>query len=216
MTTTTSTFTPSTQILEAGEQAQELSDAGKALKPFLPQEAQQTIQGVEKVANALNATGQALQHFGFDEAEADVTTIEQRPIVIGHPVTFEGLPKLDPHSVVPTLPRELPQDDPEVQKIIEMFGGPGEEMPESIVFRGFGIGQPPLPWAVTAMNFSQQSEIFFVQTPQNDDPQMTWADEADVDEVVGAIPGAFGGILEAMGFDEAEPYIPEVAVDPLA
>ena len=58
MTTTTSTFTPSTQILEAGEQAQALADAGKALKPFLPQEAQQTIQGVEKVANALNATGE--------------------------------------------------------------------------------------------------------------------------------------------------------------
>ena len=73
MTTTTSTFTPSTQILEAGEQAQALSDAGKALKPFLPQEAQQTIQGVEKVANALNATGQALKHFGFDEAHEEET-----------------------------------------------------------------------------------------------------------------------------------------------
>ena len=73
MTTTTSTFTSSTQILEAGEQAQALADAGKALKPFLPQEAQQTIQGVEEVANALNATGQALKHFGFDEAHEEDT-----------------------------------------------------------------------------------------------------------------------------------------------
>ncbi|WP_170953875.1 hypothetical protein, partial [Synechococcus sp. UW105] len=40
-----------------------------ALKPFLPQEAQQQIEGVDKVAKAFTATGQALQHFGFDEDE---------------------------------------------------------------------------------------------------------------------------------------------------
>ena len=71
MTATSSTFTPSTQILEAGEKAQALVDAGNALKPLLPEETQTTIEGIEKVANALNATGKAMQHFGFDEAEPE-------------------------------------------------------------------------------------------------------------------------------------------------
>jgi len=69
MTNNTSTFTPSTQILEAGEKAQALADAGKTLKPFLPQEAQQAVEGIDKVAQAFTATGRALEHFGFDEAE---------------------------------------------------------------------------------------------------------------------------------------------------
>jgi hypothetical protein len=72
MTNNASTFTPSTQILEAAEQAQALADAGKALKPFLPQETQQAVEGVGKIADALNATGQALKHFGFDEYEDEV------------------------------------------------------------------------------------------------------------------------------------------------
>ena len=69
MTATPSTFTPSTQILEAGEKAQALVDAGNALKPLLPEEAKETLEGAEKIANALTATGKAMQHFGFDEAE---------------------------------------------------------------------------------------------------------------------------------------------------
>ena len=70
MTNNTSTFTPSTQILEAGEKAQALADAGKTLKPFLPQEAQQAVEGVDRVAQAFTATGRVLEHFGFDEAES--------------------------------------------------------------------------------------------------------------------------------------------------
>ena len=79
--TTRSTFTPSAQFIEAGEKAQAFANAGNALKPFLPQEAQQQIEGVEKVANALTATGKALQHFGLDEdegIEGGEQTIEAR------------------------------------------------------------------------------------------------------------------------------------------
>ena len=78
MTNNTSTFTPSTQILEAGEQAQALADAGKPLARFFSPEIQETVDGVQKIANALNSTGEALRHFGFDEAEPEFTT------------TFEG------------------------------------------------------------------------------------------------------------------------------
>ena len=74
MTNNTSTFTPSTQILEAGEKAQALADAGNALKPFFSPEIQETVDGVDKIANAMNATGEAMRHFGFDEAEPDSIT----------------------------------------------------------------------------------------------------------------------------------------------
>ena len=63
----TTTFKPSVQFLEAGEKAQEFTNAANTFKPFLPQEAQQAVEGVDKVANALNSTGEALKHFGFDE-----------------------------------------------------------------------------------------------------------------------------------------------------
>ena len=63
----TTTFKPSVQFLEAGEKAQEFTNAANTFKPFLPQEAQQAVKGVDKVANALNSTGEALKHFGFDE-----------------------------------------------------------------------------------------------------------------------------------------------------
>ena len=64
---TTTTFKPSVQFLEAGEKVQEFTNAANTFKPFLPQEAQQAVEGVDKVANALNSTGEALKHFGFDE-----------------------------------------------------------------------------------------------------------------------------------------------------
>ena len=76
MTNNTSTFTPSTQILEAAEKAQALADAGKPIARFLSPEIQETVDGVQKIANALNSTGKALRHFGFDEAEPEVTTSE--------------------------------------------------------------------------------------------------------------------------------------------
>ena len=69
MTNNTSTFKLSTQILEAAEQAQALADAGKALKPFFSPEIQETVDGVDKIANVMKATGEAMRHFGFDEAE---------------------------------------------------------------------------------------------------------------------------------------------------
>ena len=65
-------FTPSTQILEAAERAQSFADAGETLKPFFSPEIQETVDGVDKIANALNATGHALKHFGFDEAEPEL------------------------------------------------------------------------------------------------------------------------------------------------
>ena len=71
MTNNTSTFTPSTQILEAAEQAQALADAGKPIARFLSPEIQETVDGVQKISNALNATGEALRHFGFDESEPE-------------------------------------------------------------------------------------------------------------------------------------------------
>ena len=74
MTNNTSTFTPSTQILETAEQAQALADAGKAFKPLFSPEIQKTVDGVDKIATALNSTGEALRHFGFDEAEPEFTT----------------------------------------------------------------------------------------------------------------------------------------------
>jgi hypothetical protein len=70
MTTYTS-FKPSVQFLEAGEKAQEFTNAANTFKPFLSQEARQSIEGVDKVAQAFTATGQALEHFGFDEADED-------------------------------------------------------------------------------------------------------------------------------------------------
>ena len=80
MTNNTSTFTASTLIQEAAEQTQALADAGKPFTRFLPQEAQQTVEGVEKIAEAMNATGEALRHFGFDEAEPEFTiTFEDGP-----------------------------------------------------------------------------------------------------------------------------------------
>ena len=70
-TMTTTTFKPSVQFLEAGEKVQEFTNAANTFKPFLPQEAQQAVEGVDKIANALNSTGEALKHFGFDEADED-------------------------------------------------------------------------------------------------------------------------------------------------
>ena len=81
MTNNTSTFTPSTQILEAGEKAQAFADAGKPLARFFSPEIQETVDGVEKIANALNSTGEALRHFGFDEDEDEViggSTLQER------------------------------------------------------------------------------------------------------------------------------------------
>lgn len=82
MTNNTFTFTPSTQILEAAKQAKALANAGKALNPFFSTEIQETVDGVDKIANALNSTGEALKHFGFDEDEADE--------IVGGDVAKEG------------------------------------------------------------------------------------------------------------------------------
>ena len=106
----TTNFTPSTQILEAGEKAQTLADVGKPLKPFLPQEAQQAVEGVDKVAKAFTATGRVLEHFGFDEAEPEVTTsmVELIPTGTSTDVPFAGTPWVllpFPH-LLPTLPVE--------------------------------------------------------------------------------------------------------------
>ena len=131
MTNNASTFTPSTQILEAAEQAQALADAGKALKPFLPQETQQAVEGVDKTANALNATGEALKHFGFDEYEDEVigdSTREKRleavkqafelspPKQLEGPLDIAGkinavvdYTKYDPNNPMPTT-RKIEED----------------------------------------------------------------------------------------------------------
>ena len=75
MTTYTS-FKPSVQFLEAGEKGQQFANAANTFKPLLPQEARQSIEGIDKVSQAFTATGRALEHFGFDEAEPEVTTSE--------------------------------------------------------------------------------------------------------------------------------------------
>ena len=72
--TTYASFKPSAQFLEAGEKAQEFANAANNFRPFLPQEAHQPIEGVEKIAKAFTATGRALEHFGFDEADPEVTS----------------------------------------------------------------------------------------------------------------------------------------------
>ena len=74
--TTYASFKPSVQFLEAGEKGQQFANAANTFKPFLPQEARQSIEGIDKVSQAFTATSRALEHFGFDEAEPDVTTSE--------------------------------------------------------------------------------------------------------------------------------------------
>ena len=130
MTNNTSTFTPSTQILEAGEKAQALADAGKTLKPFLPQEAQQTVEGVEKIANALNSTGEALRHFGFDEDESYSSDFTSEPQV------WESIdPFFSPITTLPSVIEPvgvIEPGDPEYQAISAFFEGissPGEGKP---------------------------------------------------------------------------------------
>ena len=71
--TTYASFKPSVQFLEAGEKGQQFANAANNFRPFLPQEAHQSIEGVEKIAKAFTATGRALEHFGFDEAGPEFT-----------------------------------------------------------------------------------------------------------------------------------------------
>ena len=71
--TTDSSFKPSAQFLEAGEKGQQFANAANIFKPLLPYEARQSIEGVDKVAKAFTATGQALEHFGFDELDPEAT-----------------------------------------------------------------------------------------------------------------------------------------------
>ena len=74
--TTYASFKPSVQFLEAGEKAQQFANAANTFKPLLSQQARQSIEGIDTVSQAFTATGRALEHFGFDEAEPDVTTSE--------------------------------------------------------------------------------------------------------------------------------------------
>ena len=69
--TTYASFKPSVQFLEAGEKAQQFANAANTFKPLLSQEARQSIEGIDKVSQAFTATGRALEHFGFDEAEPE-------------------------------------------------------------------------------------------------------------------------------------------------
>ena len=130
--TTYNTFKPSVQFLEAGEKGQQFANTANTFKPLLSQEAGQSIEGIDKVSQAFTATGRALEHFGFDEAEPESTP-------------FQQLPKFAPHSMIEELPSvpALPLDDPEVQKIIESLGGPIEEVPESTVFQSVINELPP-------------------------------------------------------------------------
>ncbi len=136
--TTRSTFTPSAQFIEAGEKAQAFANAGNALKPFLPQEAQQQIEGVEKVANALTATGQALEHFGFDE-DADLVTGHQ-PMTNPTGSTFtpsdqfiEAGEKAQAfanagNALKPFLPQEAQQQIEGVDKVAKAFTATGQAL----------------------------------------------------------------------------------------
>ena len=70
--TTYASFKLSVQFLEAGEKAQQFANAANTFKPLLSQEARQSIEGIDKVSQAFTATGRALEHFGFDEAEDEI------------------------------------------------------------------------------------------------------------------------------------------------
>ena len=89
--TTYSSFKPSVQFLEAGEKAQQFANAANTFKPFLPQEARQSIEGVDKVAQAFTATGRALEHFGFDEAEPE---LDQADSIAGETTTTENVGRM--------------------------------------------------------------------------------------------------------------------------
>ena len=107
--TTRSTFTPSAQFIEAGEKAQAFANAGNALRPFLPQEAQQQIEGVDKVAKAFTATGKALEHFGFEgDDPAFEASTERRAAIFGS--TPEIILPLDAQSLGTTAAVEHQAD----------------------------------------------------------------------------------------------------------
>ena len=89
--TTYSSFKPSVQFLEAGEKGQQFADAANTFKPFLPQETRQSIEGVEKVAQTFTATGRALEHFGFDEAEPE---LDQADSIAGETTTTESVGRM--------------------------------------------------------------------------------------------------------------------------
>ena len=80
--TTYAYFKPSFLFLDAGEEGQQFANAANTFKPFLPQEARQSIEGIDKVSQSFSGTlgreilRHAIEHFGFDEAEPDVTTSE--------------------------------------------------------------------------------------------------------------------------------------------
>ncbi len=80
--TTYAYFKPSFLFLDAGETGQQSANAANTFKPFLPQEARQSIEGIDKGSQAIAGTlGReimriAIRDFGFDEAEPDVTTSE--------------------------------------------------------------------------------------------------------------------------------------------
>ena len=71
--TTYASFKPSISFIEAGEKAQKFGNAANTFKPFLPQEAHHSIEGVEKIAKAFTATGRAPEHFAFDEEGPEFT-----------------------------------------------------------------------------------------------------------------------------------------------
>jgi len=234
MTNNTSTFTPSTQILEAGEKAQTLADAGKTLKPFLPQEAQQAVEGIDKVAQAFTATGRALEHFGFDEAELEVTTsvvelipTDHSPVVDNmNPTWGDFFPdSLRPSSYVIEGGQVLQENGwEETGQAIETAGQVmrafGFDEAEADRLTGTGPTMPafdqdePLKWS------EAMKEVGGVYGAVGGIAGATGAG-APVGAVFGAAGGVLylgGTILGAFGLDvdESEPTIPEVGVDALA
>ena len=233
MTNNTSTFTPSTQILEAGEKAQALADAGKTLKPFLPQEAQQAVEGVDRVAQAFTATGRALEHFGFDEAEMEVTTSDVELIPTDHSPVVDNLN--------PTWGDLVPDSLRPSTYVIE-----GGQALQETGWKGTGQAIETAGQVMRAFGFDEAEADGLTGTGptmpafDEDEPLKTSDALKGTAGIVGAAGGimavtpaapaapfvaAYGGVLYLGGtvlgafgldVDESEPYIPEVGVDALA
>ena len=231
--TTYASFKPSVQFLEAGEKGQQFANAANTFKPFLPQEARQSIEGIDKVSQAFTATGRALEHFGFDEAEPDVTTSEVELISTDDSQIVDNMnPRFS--DFVPDSLRPSTYVIEGGQALIE---NGWERTGEAIgtaghVMRVFGFDEAEadgLTGTAPTMPAFDKDEDYKYSDALKDTaglygaaggimaitpaaPAAPWVGAAGgILWVGGAVLGAFG-----LDVDESEPYIPEVGVDALA
>jgi len=231
--TTYASFKPSVQFLEAGEKGQQFANAANTFKPLLSQEARQSIEGIDKVSQAFTATGRALEHFGFDEAEPEVTTSEVELISTDDSQIVDNMnPRFSdfvPDSLRPStyvieggqaLQENGWQGTGEAVEnaghVMRVFGfdeaeadgltGTGPTMP------AFDESRPlkPSEGALIASGTLGTASAITALTPAA--PAAPFLAAGSGLALVGsAVLGAFG-----LDVDEATPHIPEVGVDALA